>query len=148
MITNTFGMYSINNASFSFYYEDALEMEKAKYRLLTALRIHNCLLNVFGYLPFISSYSGQVRVFTGALLLAFTYLEGNPKANSLRIIDQCYEEAINTGIFQIGRGMLEISNPYGQIFNLAFDCMATIYNQSYTDQNIAYPYPFGCLKYI
>lgn len=126
---NTFGIRSINSETFNTRYNDNLDFPRPlRNAVITALRIHNAVLNVLGYIPVVQNISGCVRMATGLAIIGVTLAIGNRNATSGAIVGRWYDEAILTGIAQITRGALEALVPFGWVANAALDFIVTPYN--------------------
>lgn len=126
---NAYGICSVNRHTFNTRYHDNVYMPRAlRNVVITALRIHNGILNVLGYIPTISPISGCVRMTTGLGIIAATLAMGKRHATEGAIIGHWYDEALLTGIAQVARGALEAVVPFGWILNAISDVAATPLN--------------------
>lgn len=113
---NTYGPFSVNAHSFN--YKVSISKE-TRDKIVTALKIHNLVFDVLGYLSGIRTVSGCIRMGTGVLICTATLITG--KNN---------REALLTGIHQIMRGALEAFVPYGRAVNFALGVLAAPCNLS------------------
>ncbi len=126
---NTFGLRSVNRETFNMRYHDPLQFPKPiRDIVVTALRIHNGVLNVLGYIPGVSAISGCVRMLTGAAIVLVTLAIGDRNAHIGAIIGRWYDEALLTGVTQVARGALEALVPFGWVANAVLDVIATPFN--------------------
>lgn len=126
---NTYGLFSVNVATFNQVPgSDIIFPQSTRDTIVRLLKIHNCVLNVLGYIPFVSCVSGLVRMGTGTGICIATLALGNPNEESGIIIGRLYDEALYTGITQICRGILEVCFPVGWFVNIALDVVATPFN--------------------
>ncbi|CUI17766.1 hypothetical protein PNK_2165 [Candidatus Protochlamydia naegleriophila] len=126
---NAYGICSVNRQTFNMRHHDNVYMPRAlRNVVITALRIHNGILNVLGYMPAISTVSGCVRMATGLGIIAATLTVGQRNVTEGAIIGHWYSEALMTGIAQVARGALEAVVPFGWIANAALDVVATPLN--------------------
>lgn len=141
---NTYGFRAINATTFNTQYGDRYTFPREVRNLaVLALRVHNAVLNVLGYIPGVSIVSGSIRIFTGVAMIAATVAIGNRNANGGHIIGRWYDEAIATGVAQVVRGALEAFVPFGWIANAALDVIATPINL--IRENLWMSEPGGCL---
>lgn len=164
---NTYGIRSINRKSFNTRYHDGLYFPKEiRDIVVTALRVHNGILNVLGYIPGVSLVSGSIRMATGFAIVCVTLTIGDRNAMRGAIIGHWYDEAIGTGLAQIVRGALEAFVPFGFIANAVLDVVATPINlanelegsmacegcmsESHTrpHEDVNYPGPLGILHFV
>ena len=128
---NTYGIRSINRETFNTKYHDNLYFPKEiRDIVITALRIHNGILNVLGYIPGVSTVSGSIRMATGLIIVCVTLAIGDRNAMEGAIVGRWYDEALGTGMAQIVRGALEALVPFGWVANAALDVIATPINLS------------------
>ncbi len=126
---NTYGLFSVNERTFNRSHMDDLDFPvETRNTIVTALRIHNGVLNILGYIPVISIASGCVRIGSGAAIIATTLAIGDRNAEEGAVIGRWYDEALRTGIAQIVRGVFESMVPFGQVVNLLADIVATPFN--------------------
>jgi hypothetical protein len=126
---NTFGLRSINADTFNLkWHTNYVYPQAGRDVVLSLLRIHNLTLNILGYIPGISFFSGCTRMVTGLLFTATTLAIGDRNARAGIIIGHWYDEALLTGIAQIARDALEALAPFGRIINATLDITATFYN--------------------
>lgn len=160
---NTYGLNSINYTTFNGYTDTRRSYsctypESDRNLVVTFLKVHNLTLNILGYLPGISAFSGCVRIGTGCGLCIVTVLYGDPKAKQGPIVGHFYSEAVLTGITQIARGILEAFCPFGWILNASLDTLGTINNymktkmicwhcfgREYINHDPTYSFPFNIL---
>ncbi len=123
---NTFGVFSVNPTTFNIRYDTNYTYPKeSRDQVVTALKVHNLLLNILGYIPGVNLISGAIRILTGAVMVGFTLAIGNRNAHEGLIIRHWYDEAILTGIAQMARGALEAFAPFGRMVNGALDIIGT-----------------------
>jgi hypothetical protein len=128
---NVYGLFAVNRTTFNSKENSNLVYPKvARDRIITSLKIHNLTLNVLGYIPAISLFSGCVRILIGIILCAVTLKRGDPHAKKGAIIGHWYREALLTGITQIARGVFEAFVPFGFVVNASLDVIGTIYTIS------------------
>lgn len=126
---NTYGLHSINTGTFNLKWHTNYSYPKPlRHGVVTFLKIHNLTLNILGYIPGVSLFSGSVRIGTGLIMCGLTLVVGDKKAQGGVIIGHWYDEALATGITQIARGALEAFVPYGWIANASLDVVATVFN--------------------
>jgi hypothetical protein len=121
---NTYGLLTINvntfNTKKNSYFLYSSENRDA---LITILKAHNLTLNVLGYIPGISIFSGSARIGSGFFMCAasIAFCEQSK-------MDGWRKEALLTGVTQLTRGTLEAFVPFGQVVNAYLDAGATVYN--------------------
>lgn len=161
---NTYGLHSINIDTFNLKWHTNYWYPRDQRNILvTFLKIHNLTLNILGYIPGVSLYSGSVRIATGIAICAITLAIGERHARRGAIIGHWYDEALLTGITQIARGILEAFVPYGHAVNASLDVIATFFNLGTEISNVSvcpgcvhfdnhgphpdpeYPFPFWLL---
>lgn len=126
---NTYGLHSINRKTFNIMHRDSLYYPKeVRDIIVTALRLHNGVLNVLGYIPGVSFFSGCARILTGTVILLVTLAIGERNAHTGMIIGRFYDEALLTGVSQLARGILEAFVPFGWVANATLDVIATYFN--------------------
>ncbi len=126
---NTFGLKSINTGTFNLQYHSNYSYpQQARNVVVTLLRAHNLCLNILGYIPGVSIFSGCARMATGAFICILTLSVGERNASEGVIIGHWYDEALKTGAAQIARGATEAFMPYGRIVNLFLDIIGTVEN--------------------
>jgi len=155
---HTYGLFSVGTGTFNLEYNGDYWVKNpfARNTLVTLLRIHNCALDILGYIPGVSFYSGHVRMATGLAMCAIAQFHINNNENPL--VEEFYWETLNTGVAQIARGALEAYVQHGRAINAFLDLSATIYNvyskhnfkkDDYVDQkNPVYPLPFRFLYLV
>lgn len=118
---NTYGLGPISVSNSSFQLTDAASENQrlARKIFVSALTVHNTVLQILGYFPGISFFSGITRVATGTAMVV-----GGSLLNVRKIEPNFANDLANTGIMQIFRGMLE-SAQIGKIFTVVFDILAT-----------------------
>lgn len=128
---NTYGLRSINRETFNTRYHDNLYFPRQlRNVIVTALRIHNAVLNVLGYMARFSPISGCVRMATGLAIIGVTMSIGDRNATQGAIVGRWYDEAIRTGVAQVVRGAFEALIPFGWVANMILDVVATPINLS------------------
>lgn len=128
---NTYGFYSINLSTFNLgWFTPKCEYSRQNRNILvTFLKLHNLALNILGYLPETSFYSGSTRIGTGIAICVITLAKGDQNTQkNMKFLDRFYYEAFLTGITQIGRGILEAFVSFGRKANVSIDSLATVYN--------------------
>src|SRR5687768_3373199 len=161
---NTWGLRSIRTDSFNEPKDGSGNQTPFDRSLLvTVLRVHNLVLNVLGYIPGISFYSGHVRMATGLAMCAVAQL--HLKNNNDIYMEEYYVETLQTGIAQIARGALEAYFQYGPYFNAFLDVSSTLVNvfkeytlrkgsddflinTEYAEENPQYPLPLRFLYVV
>jgi len=84
---NTWGLHSINSQSFNVRWGSTYTYpEGQRNSLVTLFRIQNLTLNILGYIPIVSLYSGCARNASGVGLFAVTLAVGERNARSGAII--------------------------------------------------------------
>ncbi len=124
---NTYGLFSINSASFNQYWDGITYRKRARDIIVSLFKIHNLSLNFLGYSKY-SKYSGIGRIGSGLTLAAVTLCVGERNSKGGVIIGRWYDEALLMATAQIARGILEAFVPYGKQANFALDVIGTIYN--------------------
>jgi len=143
---NTWGLRSINCDTFNTkYHSDYFYPKEFRDIVVTALRLTNLTLNVLGYIPAVSFFSGMARIGVGLSICALTLAVGQRNAQQGIIIQHWYDEALLTGISQIARGVLEAFVPFGWAANAALDLFGTFSNLTKECQ-LASTCP-GCMAY-
>lgn len=128
-MANTFGLFSINNSTFNQQLSyPATYPKPMRDTVVTVLRIHNLALNVLGYIPIISVFSGCIRILTGLAIGEATIAFGDRDADRGMIVGHWYDEALCTTVAQISRGVLEAFVPMGMTYNLILDAIGTVIN--------------------
>lgn len=133
-MVNTYGFHSINSNTFNTRYHEVIEYPRTgRNYVVTGFRINNAVLNILGYIPGVSFFSGTARMTLGVGIIAFTLIFGQRNIDDSHmttgaIIGRWYDEAILTGIAQIARGALEAFIPYGRLINAILDVVATPFN--------------------
>lgn len=165
---NTYGLRSINADTFNLnYHSSCTYPQVARDVLVTLLKIHNLTLNILGYIPGVSFFSGCLRVGLGLMICAVTLAIGDPHARKGLIIGHWYDEALITGVTQIVRGALEAAGSIGHIINAALDVVATVITLSAEASNASvccggcrggthhvpypdpdYPFPLNLLYFV
>jgi hypothetical protein len=164
---NTYGLRSVNTGTFNLkWHTNYTYPERGRNILVTGLKMHNLTLNVLGYIPGVSLFSGCARILSGIIICAVTLAVGDPTASKGVIIGHWFKEALLTGITQIARGVLEAFVPYGWIVNATLDVTATVHNflaefsnssvctgcMGYTNHgpypDPKYPFPFSLLNLV
>ena len=127
---NTYGLMSINVTTFNTQKDCPLRYPKEiRDKFVTGLRIHNGILNVLGYIPVICTFSGSIRILTGAALWVISQKEGHLSTDTPgTFIGRWFVEAQSTAIAQIARGIFEAFCPYGHYINVGLDLVGTIIN--------------------
>ncbi|MCH9616804.1 MAG: hypothetical protein SP4CHLAM5_01830 [Chlamydiia bacterium] len=119
---NTWGIHSVNNATFNQSSTDhGLTYPRDERNIVvTALRINNAVLDILGYIPAYSFFSGCTRMAIGSAITIYTLAKGSPTARSGIIIQRWYYEALKTGLAQIARGYIEAFVPYRKLFSINY----------------------------
>jgi hypothetical protein len=126
---NTYGLFSIGTQTFNLrWHTNYAYPKQARDVLVTILKTHNLMLKILGYIPVVSTISGCARIGTGLLMCGVTLAVGDRNATQGAIIGHWYDEALLTGVTQIGRGILEAFVPFGRIANASLDTIATVWN--------------------
>jgi hypothetical protein len=152
---NVYGLFAVNKTAFNLHI-DNLDMNRKfifpdkglRNIIVTSLRIHNSTLNILGYIPGVSLFSGCVRILSGsaictyalsavladlcAYLVLFIFTLGNAKLHPKRdeMMGHFLREGLLTGITHIARGVFEAFIPFGFIVNASLDIIGTVYNIS------------------
>lgn len=143
---NTWGFRSINCETFNTkYHSDFTYPVELRDIVVTALRLSNLTLNVLGYIPGVSVFSGVARIALGSAICLMTLAIGERNASQGIIIQHWYDEALITGISQIARGVLEAFVPMGWTVNATLDLFGTFHNLS-KEVQLASTCP-GCMGY-
>ncbi len=128
MTLNTYGLFAINQKTFNMFYQDEIFYPRRNRDIvITALRIHNGAFNIMGYIPGISFCSGMTRMVTGFSITVVTLIIGHPDNSPGPIIGRWYSEALETGVAQVARGILEAIQ-FGWRINAALDVIGTVVN--------------------
>jgi len=126
---NTYGLNSINNATFNLkWHTNYVYPQPVRNAVVTFLKVHNLILNILGYIPGVSVISGCLRIGSGLLMCVVTLAIGERDAIQGAIIGHWYDEALLTGIAQVARGILEAFVPFGWIANASLDVVGTASN--------------------
>lgn len=129
---NTWGLRSINSATFNQSRSHTLTYPKENRDvIITLFRVHNCVLDVLGYIPAVSTVSGSVRMCTGLAICVVVLLVGQATiqpGEEGNIVGVWYYEALATGVAQITRGAFEAFVPFGRIINLSLGAIGTVVN--------------------
>ena len=124
---NTYGLFSINIDTFNLNkYSNLYYPKEIRDLLVTFLKIHNLILNIFGYISQCSPISGCIRMGTGIMMCSVTLAFGERRATNGMIIGRWYDEALLTGITQIARGALEAFASFGWKANVSLSAIGTI----------------------
>jgi hypothetical protein len=135
---NTFGLRSVNVGTFNLIYKGESYSQECRNVIVTLLRVHNLCLNILGYIPGVSRFSGCARMLTGVSICLFTLSVGDRNASKGVVVGRWYDEALATGIAQIARGATEAFMPYGRVVNLSLDLIGTI-NNLFVELDDRYP---------
>ncbi|MDP1880010.1 MAG: hypothetical protein Q8K60_03610 [Parachlamydiaceae bacterium] len=130
---NTYGLFSINITTFNYNFDTRYNCTKEdRSKLIIFFKIHNLVLNQFGYFPHLSRASGLVRMSTGLIMVMISGKLPSENEPKCFFVNHFYSEIITTGMIQIGRGALEafFSNT-GKIINLFLDIICTVINYVY-----------------
>jgi len=126
---NTYGLRSVNTDTFNLkWHTNYTYPQEARNVVVTLLKVHNLTLNILGYIPGISVVSGSLRIGTGLLMCVVTLAVGERDAEQGVIIGHWYDEALFTGVSQIGRGIFEAFVPFGRTVNAILDSIGTVWN--------------------
>jgi hypothetical protein len=129
---NTWGIRSINSSTFNQSRSLTLIYPKENRDIIiTLFRVHNCVLDILGYIPAVSTVSGSVRMCTGLAICVVTLLKGNPDlqpGEQGAIAGAFYYEALATGVAQMTRGAFEAFVPFGRIINFSLGTIGTVVN--------------------
>jgi len=114
-------------------------------RVVTALKAHNLVFNILGYLSPTRQISGIIRMGTGLVTLAALALKvGIPKSgnaegqpNTGLLAEHRYREALHMAVAQVARGAIEAFVPYGGVALLVVDIIATPCNISNSLKNVS-----------
>lgn len=131
--TNTYGLRSINDFTFNLHRRDNTHEYPKNLRdsVVTLFRIHNCVLDILGYIPRTSKVSGSVRMLTGFCVFLAPIVAGKKEVKdgeSAFITGPWYSECLRTGGWQVLRGALEAYVSYGKVINVCIGFFATIQN--------------------
>lgn len=143
---NTYGLRSVNTDTFNLKWHTNYSYPKfARDVVVTFFKVHNLTLNILGYIPGVSLFSGCARMGTGLAMCAVTLAVGQRNATQGVIIQHWYDEALMTGITQIARGALEAFVPFGRVANASLDAITTVFN--ITKDCLAASVCSGCMSF-
>ncbi len=76
---NTYGLRSIGTETFNLREGDKYQYPKqARDVIVTFFKVHNLTLNILGYIPGVSTFSGCARILSGIAICAVTLAIGDP----------------------------------------------------------------------
>jgi hypothetical protein len=128
---NTWGIRSINSGSFVYSASNDIENEslsKKRNFIITSLRIANLVLNILGYTPSLSIYSGIFRILMSAFIFTTSHVIKKFTSPQNKNINNWVIEAIDMAKAQLLRGSLEAVMPFGHIINYYIDGLASFKN--------------------
>jgi hypothetical protein len=128
---NTWGIRSINSGSFVYSASNDIENEtlsKKRNFITTSLRITNLALNILGYTPLLSIYSGTFRILMAAVIFTTSHVIKKFTSPHNKNINNWVVEAIYMVKAQLLRGSLEAFIPFGHIINYYIDSLASFKN--------------------
>lgn len=120
-VVNTFGLFSVNNATFNLEKNKSFYPTEVRDLVVTLLKVSNLTLNVIGFISEANQSSGCIRMVLGGMICVIGFSSLSPSKDFSAEV-RC------TGAAQIVRGALEAYIPYGRIFNISLDAVATISN--------------------
>jgi hypothetical protein len=165
---NTYGLRSINSDSFVYQVPQDTQnselLKRTRNLIVTVFKVQNLFLNILGYIPALSLYSGSFRA-TSAVITKAVFFSVS-KTSSNETLKKWAAEAQSTANAQLLRAAFETILPFGHVTNFYLDLCATFKNisleayksalskvcrgneQYQKNEDPIYPFPLGILNLV